>query len=232
MKPVPDYPAATFGSILVIGDLHLGLELELKKKGISVPPQTEIMREMAEKLLKITGAKELLVLGDVKHSLGSEGAEEVHRFFRRFPVPFSIVPGNHDGNLAEILPDAKIHPASGVLLRGTCFLHGHALPSKELSGCKEFVISHSHPAVSFTDQAGATTKVQCWLRTDITFGKNKAKLTLVPAFNPLLGGSALNENEPLGPMLSRADLVHAKLYLLDGSYIGEIPKNKQKNKKA
>ncbi len=223
MKPVPDHPAATFGDLLVIGDLHLGIELALKKDGLSVPPQTGAMRDELEILLENTRSKELLVLGDVKHSLGHENAEEVHRFFRRFPVPFSIVPGNHDGLLKEILPDAKIHPPSGVALRGTCFLHGHALPSDDLLSSKAFVVSHSHPKVSFVDSAGARTKVSCWVKTTVDFGNGPASLVVLPAFNHLLGGGALNEREPLGPVLSRADIENAKVYLLDGSFLGTLP---------
>lgn len=222
LRPVPDEPAATFGRALVIGDVHLGLELALEKDGVLLPPQTESLREKVERLLSDTSSSELLILGDVKHSLAFEDAEEVQKFFCRFPVPFSIVPGNHDGLLNQILPQAKIHPPSGVRIGDTCFLHGHALPSPELLDSPKFVISHSHPVISFVDSAGARTKVPCWMKTEVLLSEQPAQLIVMPAFNPLLGGGALNERKPLGPIMSRADIKKAQIYLLDSSFLGEL----------
>ena len=46
----------------------------------------------------------------------------------------------------------------------------------------------------------------------------------MPAFNPLCGGLALNEpaEDMRGPLLAMADMERARLYLLDGTDLGQL----------
>ena len=48
LEPVPDEPALMVDDILVVADLHIGLEEELHEKGIRVPSRAEAMRRLVE----------------------------------------------------------------------------------------------------------------------------------------------------------------------------------------
>src|SRR2546428_822224 len=53
--------------ILVVADLHIGLEEELQEKGIRVPSRAEGMGRKLMDLAARRGATRLVILGDVKH---------------------------------------------------------------------------------------------------------------------------------------------------------------------
>jgi metallophosphoesterase superfamily enzyme len=48
------------------------------------------------------------------------------------------------------------------------------------------------------------------------------QILLMPAFNPLCGGTAVNQDTLLGPFRSLIDVDNADLYLLDGSSLGKV----------
>ena len=68
IKFLLDYSAAfiTDKKILLIADLHLGIEYQLFKSGIVVPPQVEKFKKILYCLIKQAKAKTLIILGDLK----------------------------------------------------------------------------------------------------------------------------------------------------------------------
>jgi metallophosphoesterase superfamily enzyme len=56
-------------SLLAITDLHLGIEFELRKKGINIALQSEKFLKILEEAKKETNAKRIVVIGDVKHKV-------------------------------------------------------------------------------------------------------------------------------------------------------------------
>ena len=111
VKFLTDYPAAFISDekILVIAELHLGLEYAIYKSGITIPPQREKFLETLEKLLEITDAKKLVIVGDIKHKVpGSTLREdkEIPKFLEQISTQIKtiLVKGNHDDRIEEILP--------------------------------------------------------------------------------------------------------------------------------
>ena len=43
----------------------------------------------------------------------------------------------------------------------------------------------------------------------------------MPAFNPICGGIAVNNDKIIGPVAKMTDIDSAEIYLLDGSYLGK-----------
>ncbi|MFQ5801205.1 MAG: metallophosphoesterase, partial [Candidatus Hydrothermarchaeales archaeon] len=114
---------------MVVADLHIGIEHELRKGGVAVPSQTKNTEERLVSLVENTDAEELVVLGDVKHNIPSISLQE----YRELPgfiktlstyVDVTVVKGNHDGNLEKLVPQVDILDS---LERGRAlFVHGHS----------------------------------------------------------------------------------------------------------
>lgn len=227
------HPAALIkteeAKILVIADLHIGWELALSKKGIHVPSQTPKLLEKLKSLVSKYKPEELLILGDVKHTVATAEAGEWHDipdFFSELGKQvhkIHVIRGNHDGNLEPMLPEnIELLPATGIVLGGVGFFHGHQWPSPSILKCRTLVMGHVHPVVAFRDPAGFRITRQVWVKAgcDKTklartlLQKHKVKITgsveetllkhyaaklkvqqlfLTPSFNDFLGGKPLNE---------------------------------------
>jgi putative SbcD/Mre11-related phosphoesterase len=159
--------------ILVIADLHIGWELALSKKGIHVPTQTQKLQQRLSTLISEYRPQELLILGDVKHTVATAEMGEWHDvpdFFNSLKSQvskISVIRGNHDGNLDPLLPEnVKTLPATGASFGDIGFFHGHRWPSPTILSCKTLVMGHVHPVISFRDPAGFRISRQVWVRAD------------------------------------------------------------------
>ena len=234
MKPEPLHGrrALLLGNRLIVADLHIGVEYELEKKGIRVPPQ---WRSMAEELMKMqeeSGADTLIINGDLKHGIPSERWEfrDVRLFLREIRESFRevhIIKGNHDGGIERALPGwVSMHEGSGLLLDGYGILHGHAWPSEDLEPARGLIIGHTHPAIMFIDSLGNSHKEPCWIK-----GRYREKEVIVmPAMSLFYGGSPVNEGKLLGPILNSGDFDadNSEIYLLDGTYAGKLKEIKKR----
>ena len=245
MLVIKNSPAAFIPKLkaLIISDLHLGLEYELFRKGITIQPQAEIFAKDIKKLIKITKAKRLIILGDLKHEVpGLSKREEI-----KIPellneikslVKIDVVKGNHDTFLEEILPEKiKLHSSKGFKIKEYGFFHGHAWPSKNLMKCDKLFMGHLHPVVEFRDSLGYRAIEKVWIkgRLNQKLVKNRYKIKktgkleimIFPAFNPLLGGIVVNSTLKeglIGPLISKKflDIKNSKVYLLDGTFLGKV----------
>ena len=236
IQPIPGIPALGVGDTLVIGDLHIGVEAHLHSKGIHLTSRTKEMEKMVDRCGDSFGR--IVLLGDIKDSVPGSNKQE----YREIPVfcdhllerfrEVCVVRGNHDTMIEEFLPAAvRIRPATGMKIGDTGLVHGHTWPSADVMGCETLVLGHEHPHVLFKDKVGSYIPEPCWLRgrfRDAMEGDRYDRLPssfiVMPAFNPLLGGSPVNEKGTpmLGPVLSSdlVDLDGASVYLLDGICLG------------
>ncbi len=236
IQPVYGIPALMVDYSLVIGDLHIGVESHLRKKGFHLVSHT---RDMIDSILEAAGddANRLIVLGDVKDSVPGSTKQEYteipdffEELFERFDM-IDVVRGNHDTGIEEFLP-GKVHirPATGLKVGDTGFAHGHTWPSEDVMDCETLVLAHNHPAVMFRDGVGKQMTEPCWFRgsfkieSDDRYPKLPRRFIVIPAFNRMLGGSPVNTigDDLLGPILNSdlLDLDDAHLYLLDGIDLG------------
>ncbi len=193
--------------------------------------------------------------------------KEVPDFFSHFSkkIETHIVLGNHDSEIPALVEGIKIHNTHGFRIDNAYIMHGHAWPNKEFLKCKYLITSHTHPLIEIKDKIGHKFVERVWVKADFdpgaiqekynsTFlGKNKTlskrgqkpklktsklpKIILMPAFNDLSGGAALNtetqrrqrKNEQtfLGPITSLIDKKKTEIYLLDGTYLGQLESLKQ-----
>jgi putative SbcD/Mre11-related phosphoesterase len=230
------HPAAMVTSektkTLLIADPHIGWETELQKKGIHVPSQTSKILNKLVAILAQYKPEALVVLGDVKYTVVSSEIGELRdipEFFKKLQSQvgsISIVRGNHDANLEQLLPeDVSLMPATGAVIGHVGVFHGHKWPSPELLGCRKLVMGHLHPVVVFRDPTGCRMTRQVWMRAKVnskalakillqksrikivgsieeTLQKNfhiklkTSELYIMPSFNDFLGGRPINESKP------------------------------------
>ena len=188
ITPLTPYPAALIKTqktrTLVISDLHIGWEITLTQKGIYVPTQMPKLLRKLKRIIKESKTEELLVLGDVKHTVATAEISEWHDvpdFFdelKKRTRKIYIIRGNHDGNLEPLLPEnVEILPATGIKLGEVGFFHGHRWPSPTLLECQTLMMGHVHPVVAFRDQSGFRITRQVWVKANCN-GKRLAETLL------------------------------------------------------
>ncbi|RLF28400.1 MAG: phosphoesterase [Thermoplasmata archaeon] len=242
IQPVVDEPVLLVddGRILVVADLHIGIENDFKEHGLCVPSQTMDMTIRLLSLFRKYRPREIVLLGDVKHnipSLTSQERVDVKRFFetiQRYGV-VHVLPGNHDGGIKKIVSMSStskvmVHPSDGFVIGGVGFVHGHRWPSSEVMGCEYVVVAHTHPTVMLRDRMGYMAFEPCWLKGRFFLNQLRRRypdaadpyVVVMPAFNPLCGGIAVNKEQLLGPIVRIMDVENAEVYLLDGSCLGRV----------
>ncbi|HZT35953.1 MAG TPA: metallophosphoesterase, partial [Nitrososphaera sp.] len=158
MNARPLYPEPALlleGSLkyVAVSDLHIGLESEYSLKGIDLA-HSAVANEMSRRIRELAVANNadgIILLGDLKHRVGSVSRQEwdeVPRFLTQLAGTAAVylVPGNHDGSMMNLIPsDIRVASAAGMLIEDTLFLHGHSMPSDLRSGVKNIVMGHVHP---------------------------------------------------------------------------------------
>ena len=222
-------------SALIMSDLHYGVEAEMLRSGVWVPNRSTSRTEKILKLIKENKAKKLILLGDVKHQVPHNSKQQrtdLEQFFMAVTriVDVEIVPGNHDGGLADIAPDnVKFHESVGCTIGNIGLSHGHAWPSQEVMNSEILVMGHEHPAFSFRDRVDKLHSEPCWLRAPMIEHERYEKvpdlLIVMPAFGELAGRTMNREPlKGLGPILRNgmADLSKARVETLEGLDFGEL----------
>jgi hypothetical protein len=249
LKFITNKPALLLDGILVISDLHIGIEYEFYKSGIRIPSNVEGMMKDLEEIINQTNAKRLVILGDVKHKVPGvtkQELREIPEFLSHFSekIELDILPGNHDGNLREFVPKGiQIHPNKGFRIDEFYFLHGHTWPSGEFLKTKFVFVGHEHPQIELVDRIGYHFIEQVWIRARLDPEKIQRKyvfkgklpeLVILPRFNRLSGGISMNmpirdlekahklKNTGLGTLVRYSRLKEAKVYLLDGTFLGKM----------
>ena len=226
--------------VLVVADLHLGLEASLRKVGMHLPSQTGARTRHILDVVGRTGAKRLVLLGDVKHTIGGfsrQEAEELPVFFKELASKvkvLDIVVGNHDGALKDALPDGVgLH--QHLVIGDVGLTHGHSWPPEDIIACQHVVMGHDHPTVLFIDELCQRHFYPCWIKARLVPSRAQERYKgirsggtglVMPAFDDLGSGTPVNLQDVklLGPLLSNGviDLATATVHLVDGTFLGDL----------
>lgn len=221
---VKNYPAMKLDDFLVISDLHLGISKDMYDRGIFVPSQSVAMAERINSLKSVTKTKKLVILGDAKHKVIYSMHEkfELEKFLEALDFKtIIIVKGNHDGNIEKMIPDSakKISVKKFFTIGKYLLTHGHR---RIKTNRKTIVIGHNQPHISMRDDVGAYYIEPVWVRGRLKGKLEGKRLIIIPAFNELCGATIVNRDDLLGPIAKELDRKNAKVYLLDGTDIGDI----------
>lgn len=204
--------------LVVISDLHLGLERSASYDGNYIPKfQLEEIKEDVRELKKRTDAERILLNGDLKHEFKytrfSE-KDEIEEFIRLLKTMFReiiVVKGNHDTFLDDVIDEDSL--VDRFKEDSVLFVHGDQTVKEDY---ETLVIGHEHPALELEDEIGVTEKVDCFLYGEIEDGKD---IIVMPAFSKMAGGSAVNtmpEKDLLSPVLrNQVDVGDLKAVAVD-----------------
>jgi len=192
------------GDTLIFGDVHVGYEEALNKRGILVPrfQAKEIMKQL-EILLEKTKPKNVVINGDLKHEFGTISDQEwrdslkVIDLCAKYADKLYFVKGNHDTSLDPIAKKRKIEIVDLYKIGDVLVLHGDV--EKDIpKDVKTVIIGHEHPAIKLKTRLRSET-YKCYL-----YGKyKKLDLIVMPSFNPLTQGTDVLGGQFLSPFLKK-----------------------------
>lgn len=243
LEPIPDAPAAIAAvdgqRLLVVADVHAGIEAEYRREGVELADGSTERRERLVGLLDAHEPDRLVIAGDLGTTIGRpRGAEreEITALLEACTdrVPVTVVPGNHDGDLAAVVEDSRvtIADASGVTVGGLGICHGHTWPGPAVLRAETVALGHEHPRVRLRDAVGGGRVERVWLRGWVDpdplrergFDPDPGlRAVVLPAYNDRSGGTPLNgpDRSYLSPLLAAA-LRDAEAFLLDGTRLGPL----------
>ncbi len=182
---------------IACSDLHLGYEGVMADKGTFLPKVNfnNIKRNIPE-ALEQTGAKKIIVDGDIKNEFSTVHVEESAEFydFIKFLSGMRIeevvlIKGNHDNFIDRLSKEpirAKIY-SQEALLNDYLFFHGEELP--ESKGGNVLIMGHVHPAISLYNKLGVKEKLKCFLKGKLKDGR---EIIVLPAMNYFAEGVGVN----------------------------------------
>lgn len=160
---------------LVLADLHLGIEDELRQRGINIGSQTNKILERILTCVRVTEPDVIVLLGDIKHAVPGvsyRNRTEVPLFLASLAeyAPVYVVKGNHDSHLEGLMPEEAIasvqlqHEVSlertrGFIFDGVGYTHGHTWPLQELFSADYIMIGHNHPMIRLESRGTGYTKM-------------------------------------------------------------------------
>jgi putative SbcD/Mre11-related phosphoesterase len=224
---------------VVISDLHIGFESHIYTRGIAFDERIffdEMIQELSD-LIKSNKAQAVILLGDLKSTVGSISKQEwqkIPRFFKLLSEITDIyfVPGNHDSNIRFLMPEnINVMSSKGMVLDDTLLVHGHTMPTTARSYIKKIVMGHIHPVFLRHNSVINGQRVWIYLKIikEAIFPGSQGTLDLVilPAFNRYL--YAINERrytKSISPIIDKAiksnAVQQALIVSLDGSIVGDI----------
>jgi len=172
-------------NVLVVADMHLGVEASLEYEGLSIPRvQTKKIAGYMSRLIQSISPSKVVVAGDLKHNFSRNLIQEwqdVEKFVKDLSAKTSleVVKGNHDNYLGYILREYGIPLRREVTISGVRILHGHS--GKLMGGMT--IMGHIHPAIRLRDSIGASVKDPCFL-----YNKMR-RLLILPALSIVAYGT-------------------------------------------
>lgn len=200
--------------ILILSDLHIGLEEAMNKQGILLPRfQFQELVKRIEKVFKDLEIKKIIVNGDLKHEFGTISGQEWSQTLKIIDILSSkaeliLVKGNHDTILGPIANKKDIKVLEYYKVNDIYICHGHKIPdNKDFKDSKLVIIGHEHPAITFKERP--TEKFKCFL-----VGKYKNKTLIVqPSLNLVSEGTDITKEKLLSPFLK--DLKDFEVYVVE-----------------
>ncbi len=235
--PVPHEPALILEDkhrYLIVTDLHIGFEIGMISNDINLKPEGIIqeIHSNLDFLMKTERPDHLILLGDIKSGISSISKIEwqaVPMFFEiGKKIDTIVVPGNHDGNLAKLIPNyVTMSNPSGLIIGDVLLTHGHAMPSENFAQANKIIMGHLHPV--FFQEGSVLDGQRLWIsiKTDknkiFPSSKGELEIVIVPSFNRYFYATSKRQHKKsISPIIDRIkDECSAKIVTLDGSIIGD-----------
>lgn len=166
--------------LLLVADAHIGKAVSFRRLGVPVPAgSTDDALQRLDQLLTSTGARGIVFLGDLLHSVRAQGPSTQAALaawrLRHAGLDLTLVRGNHDRHAGDPPAALGLRCVDGPLRLGPWALVHHPDPvpgAYALAG-------HVHPGVVLAGRARDRLRLPCF-----HFG---AAIGLLPAFGAFTG---------------------------------------------
>ncbi|MFB6089053.1 MAG: metallophosphoesterase [Candidatus Aenigmatarchaeota archaeon] len=199
--------------ILVISDVHLGLEGIMSESGYYMPKfQFEEVEEDLDDILSKVDVREIVINGDLKHMFSRSSKsewKEVNKmldFLKGKVEEINLIKGNHDNYLIYAAKKHDVELQDYLIRDNILITHGHR--RFDVEGEVEYiVIGHDHPVLSLSDEVGVEETLPCFI-----YGECRdKKIVMLPAFSKLSGGCRINkikynEDRVFSPVMRGCDV--------------------------
>ena len=167
-------------SLLLVADAHIGKAVSFRRLGVPVPSgTTEQALLRLDQLLAATGARHIVFLGDLLHSVRAQRSAALDALLawrqRHAALRLTLVRGNHDLRAGDPPAALGIDGVDGPLLLGPWALQHQPAP---VDGAYALA-GHLHPGVVLAGRAHDRLRLPCF-----HFGPRSAVL---PAFGAFTG---------------------------------------------
>lgn len=210
-------------NVLVVADLHLGVEAALEYEGLSLPRvQTKKIEEYLASIILSGSPSMIIVAGDLKHNFSRnlrQEWEDVRRFVKALSAEskLQVVKGNHDNYLGLIVREFEVPLKTEISISGVRVLHGH---KGELDG-RMTIMGHIHPSLRLRDSVGASVKDRCFLYNQ------KRRVLVLPALSLAAYGTDVvsqQSSDSISPLLSDTGLSDFEPIMFSGTKPLRFPK--------
>ncbi len=165
---------------LLVADAHIGKAVSFRRLGVPVPggTTTETLERLSS-AVALSGARQVIFLGDLLHSARSRAAatwQAVARWREAHPqLALTLVRGNHDSHAGDPPPEWQVRCLDGPLHLGGLALAHHPDP---IDG-RYVLAGHIHPAAVVGGRARDRLRLPCF-----HFGP---QVGVLPAFGAFTG---------------------------------------------
>lgn len=204
---------------LAFGDLHIGYEESLHKKGFLLPKfHIKEMKDKITVLIKKYKPKKIVILGDIQHDFAKPTFKVRKQIkdvldFCNSKAELVLIKGNHEKTLRlnELLGYKEHYH---YLIDNYFFTHGDKLfdKTKDFKSAKNIIIGHQHPSITLYDYSRKESfKV-------FLSGKYKRKnLIILPSFNLVTIGFDVLNDEVISPYITDMKKMH--VYVLGNNIL-------------
>ena len=200
---------------LIISDIHIGKEEELKHQGFLIPKDefSDIKKKM-KRILDATNPDHVIINGDLKHNFGRFTYQEwkkVSEFLGliRDGRNVSVVKGNHDVILKKAVEKQQLTLEDHKVVDDIYITHGDTIPDDEaFQEANTVIIGHVHPAISIGDGV-RSEKYECFLKAEY----EDKTLLCTPSFNDLSDGVDLLKDKINTPFLTESTSLDAEVFI-------------------
>jgi len=219
---------------LIITDIHLGFESDLKSNEIFIGKNSSI-NETIQELSEIIDSEKpdsVILLGDIKSSIKNitkNEWDEVPLFFKeiRKKCDVVLIPGNHDANIQKLVPEnISMISSTGMVEENVLLTHGHTMPSENFSHINKIIMGHIHPRFLQEDSIMSGQRVWVSLTTEkqkiFPSKSGELEIIIVPSFNRYLYTTHKKYyKKSISPIIERLEILSAKIVSLDGIILGD-----------
>lgn len=219
---------------LIVTDLHIGFEANLMSNDIFVGKNTTINETISDisEIVEKTKPNSLIILGDIKSSIKSISKNEwndIPLFFDKIKekVDIVLIPGNHDSNIQQLVPEEiRTISSSGLIIDNALLTHGHTMPSENLSHVEKIIIGHVHPV--FFQENSVLNGQRVWISIKTNKQKifpsrsGELEITIIPSFNKYFYATHKKQyKKSISPIVERIkENSYVRIATLEGIVIG------------